>query len=69
MTATRPWCALVCWPGLRPMLIGTAWTSRSEGEEAARVAMGELLRATFPSEPEILEMRTGQVVFVGDDGP
>lgn len=65
--ATRPWCALVCFPGLIPALAGTLHLRRQDGEEAARVAMMLFLLGFLPPGFEIREMLPGALVFHGDD--
>ena len=59
----RPWCALCEYPGRARFLFGTAWTLRTEGEEAARAALLAALASVLPTLPEIVEMHPGQIVF------
>jgi hypothetical protein len=64
---TRPWTATCRFPGLCSFHFGTAWTARTEGEEAARVAITKKLREVFPTPPEIVFLLPGQMVFVPDE--
>ena len=63
-TLRRPWCATIRTHDLSPMIFGTVWTERSEGEERARVLMEEVLLQHFPTLPEILNIIPGMVMFV-----
>jgi hypothetical protein len=63
---TRSWFARCCYPGYQPFIIGTGFTDRNAGEEAARLAMIDLIDRVLPTRPTIISIEPGAVFVEAD---
>lgn len=65
---TRPWCAVIQWPGLSPVTFGTAILPHDARLDEVEAEIVALAKSHVPGGFRIIDLRPGVLIFhPGDD--
>lgn len=66
--SSRPWCAVIQYPGLNPMIFGTAVLPTDARLDEVEAEIVALAQTCFPDGWKLIDLRPGALIFHPEEG-